>query len=134
MNKIQTLCVVDDDEIYTFTVKRLVKTTGMAASTLFFENGQYAIDFFKQNTANPAALPELILLDLNMPVLDGWQFIDQFIPLTHLIDKKITIYIVSSSIDEADYKRAKSIKEVKDFIVKPINADTFKQIVMGLEV
>ncbi|WDF54839.1 response regulator [Mucilaginibacter sp. KACC 22063] len=129
MIKVNKLCVIDDDEIYTFTVKRLIKQTGAAEETLFFENGQMAIDHFVNYQHQPDMLPEVILLDLNMPVLDGWQFLDQFTQLVPAFDKSITVYIVSSSIDEADYIRAKAIREVSDFIVKPVNADTLRNLV-----
>lgn len=132
MNSIPTLCVIDDDEIYAFTVKRLVKITGMAQKIVFFENGQTAIDFFKANADAPDELPELVLLDLNMPILDGWQFMDQYMELQLSLSKQPAIYIISSSIDEADHVRAKAIPAVKDFIIKPINAETFKQIILNL--
>lgn len=132
MNKISTLCVIDDDEIYAYTIKRLVKVTGIAEKIAFFENGQTAIDFFRNNAGNPDELPELVLLDLNMPILDGWQFLDQYQQLQPSLGKQPVIYIISSSIDEADHERAKAIPAVRDFIIKPINAETFKQIISNL--
>ncbi|MFT6828560.1 MAG: CheY-like chemotaxis protein, partial [Roseivirga sp.] len=71
-------------------------------------------------------LPEIILLDLNMPVMDGWQFLDQFVQIP--TKKKTTIYIVTSSIDPEDLNRAKSYEAVTNYLVKPINIDTLTEI------
>lgn len=123
MKKINTACVIDDDQVYTFTIKRMISNAGIAEKTLFFHNGKVALDFFRENAHHAEQLPELILLDINMPVLDGWQFMDQFVKLLPQIKKRITIYIVSSSIDEEDFNHAKAISEISGFIVKPITPD-----------
>lgn len=129
MKKINTLCVIDDDDIYTFTIKRIIAKAEVAEKTIFFHNGRVAIDFIYNCVEAIASLPDMILLDLNMPVLDGWQFLDEFIKLVPRIGKKILIYIVSSSIDEDDFKRAKEMELVSDFIVKPLNAIDLRNIV-----
>lgn len=129
MKKIDTLCVIDDDDIYTFTIKRIIAKAEVAEKTIFFHNGRVAIDFIRDCVEAIANLPDMILLDLNMPVLDGWQFLDEFIKLVPRIGKKILIYIVSSSIDEDDFKRAKEMELVSDFIVKPLNAMDLRSIV-----
>ena len=63
MNKIKIACVVDDDEIYTFTVKRIIARSEIAEKTIFFHNGKAALDFFVANAQNKPELPDLILLD-----------------------------------------------------------------------
>jgi CheY-like chemotaxis protein len=64
-----------------------------------------------------------------MPILDGWQFMDEFITLSPLIPKRIVVYIVSSSIDDRDIRKAKSYEQVSDFIVKPITTAMFRKMV-----
>ncbi|RFZ90310.1 response regulator [Mucilaginibacter conchicola] len=128
MKKISIACVVDDDEIYTFSVKRIIAKADIAEKTIFFHNGKAALDFVIENRQNTGELPDLILLDLNMPVLDGWQFLDEFKALVPAIHKKITVYIVSSSIDEADYAKAREIELVSDFIVKPLTVNHLHDI------
>ncbi|KAA6439835.1 response regulator [Dyadobacter flavalbus] len=128
MNKISTTWVIDDDEIYRFAIKLIMKRADITEKTLFFHNGKMAIDFFTVNLQNPNELPDLILLDLNMPVLDGWQFLDAYEKLKPQISKNITIYLVSSTIDEQDYNRAKSISCVKELIVKPLTTKDIQRI------
>ncbi len=132
MKKIDVACVIDDDDIYTFTIKKIIHNSQLAEKTLFFPNGQLALDFFNEFLHQTTHLPDLILLDINMPVLDGWQFMDEFIKLSPLINKRIVVYIVSSSIDRADFNRAKGYEQISDFIVKPISSATFRKMVEDL--
>jgi len=90
-----------------------------------FGNGKNAIDFIKENAANTELLPEIIFLDINMPVLDGWGFLEDYILLMPELGKKITIYIVSSSISPHDVEKAKTLNAVADFIVKPFTKEKF---------
>lgn len=129
MKKIDIACVIDDDDIYTFTVKRIIDNSQLAEKTLFFSNGKLALDFFNEYLHQTADLPDLIMLDINMPVLDGWQFMDEFIKLSPLINKRIVVYIVSSSIDRADINKAKGYEQISDFIVKPVSAAMFRKMV-----
>lgn len=128
MNKISSTWVIDDDEIYRFAIKLIMKRADITEKTLFFHNGKVAIDYFTENLHNPDELPDLILLDLNMPVLDGWQFLDAYELLKPQISKNITIYLVSSTIDEQDYNRAKTISCVKELIVKPLTIKDIHKI------
>lgn len=129
MKKINLLCVVDDDEIYTFLIKRIIKLAQVAENTIFFKNGQEALEFFIEHKTKPEELPELILLDINMPILDGWQFMDGFSQLASRLEKDITVYMISSSEDQDDYERAKSISRIKDFVRKPIDKDVLIELV-----
>lgn len=133
MNKIRIACVVDDDEIYTFTVKRIIARADVAEKTIFFHNGRVALDFLIAKANEQHELPDVILLDLNMPVLDGWQFLDEYKDLVPRFGKKIRVYVVSSSIDEEDYKKAKAIEDVSDFIVKPLTVDHLHNIIKHLQ-
>ncbi len=123
MNKVKTLGIVDDDKIYTFLIKKTIEETNLVDMVKIFDNGLKALNFLKNNADNPDSLPEIILLDLSMPVLDGWGFLEEYIPLSPKLGRKITIYVVSSSISPYDVAKAKSISSVTDFIIKPISKE-----------
>jgi len=132
MTKFETVCVIDDDLIYSIAVKHIIKRSEISTSTLFFKNGQAALDFFQQNHTDVASLPDVILLDLNMPILDGWQFLDKYEALVNKFAKLIPVYIVSSSVDEDEYLKAKTFHTVKDFIVKPITVERLQEIALEI--
>lgn len=120
MSDLKTLTLVDDDDIFVFLTKKVVEQTNLVDLIKVFGNGLDAINFIKENRDNVDVLPEIILLDLSMPIMNGWQFLEEFAKLNPSIGKKITIYICSSSISHDDITRAKSINEVSDYIIKPI--------------
>jgi CheY-like chemotaxis protein len=128
MNKVKTLGIVDDDTIYTFLVKKIIEQTNLVNTIKVFENGLDAIEFLKKNADNYDALPEIILLDLSMPVMDGWEFLEEYSLLSPKLGRKITIYIISSSISPFDIAKAKSISFVTDFIIKPVSKEKFIEI------
>jgi CheY-like chemotaxis protein len=116
-----TVCVVDDDAVYQFVIRSQIESYGLARKILVFSDGELAISFLKETMENTEELPDIILLDLNMPIMDGWEFLDEYLMLRPKLGKKINIYVVTSSINQTDIDRAKSISEVTDYIVKPIN-------------
>lgn len=128
MNTQPTIALIDDDEVFQFTTSRIIKLTNLPFTVTQFFNGEQAIAYLSKNAAETDKLPDIILLDINMPVIDGWMFLDQFKALTKDIKKKITIYMVSSSIAPEDIKRAKSNPLVSDYLVKPVSPETIKQV------
>jgi CheY-like chemotaxis protein len=122
------VCIVDDDKLYQFTIQKAIEKTGKASQTISFPNGYEAINFLKNHLSQPNKLPDIILLDINMPVMDGWQFLNEYLSLENQIAKKPIIYIATSSIDNSDMIKVKSFEGVKDFIVKPILRDKLLEI------
>ena len=127
MRKID-LAVIDDDEMYVHALKKLLASIELTDRTVYFENGKVALNYFDQCIHQSNLLPELILLDLNMPITNGWQFIKEFKKLKLRIDKKITIYMISSTINEDEINRAKSVEEITDFVCKPVTIHTLTKI------
>lgn len=132
MNTVKNLLLIDDDEIFTFMTKLIIEKTNLAEQIKVFANGQEAIDFLKQSVTHNEMLPDIIFLDLSMPVLDGWGFLDEYIMLKPQFGKKITLYIISSSVSPGDHERAKKYSDVSDFIVKPMSKDKFIDIIKNL--
>jgi CheY-like chemotaxis protein len=132
MRKINTLCLIDDDSVYQFLTTKVISETKLVDLVKVFSNGLEAIDFFKSVEDEREKLPDVILLDLTMPIMDGWDFLEEYVKLQPTFKKKITLYIVSSSIAPSDMIRARSIGAVSDFIVKPITKDKFLSILKGM--
>src|SRR5688500_4357224 len=120
MRKIETIAIVDDDDIYQYTAKRNIEASKLIKTVYVFSDGKEAIDFFLGHVDSPEKLPDVVFLDLAMPIMDGWQFLKNYVLIKPEIGKKITIYIVTSSMNPEDVTRAKSLSEVSDYIIKPI--------------
>jgi CheY-like chemotaxis protein len=123
--KLETLFLVDDDETFQFIAQHTIQNTGVVKSIRIFSNGQVAIDFLESVLDKPELQPDVILLDLTMPVLDGWGFLEDFALMKPRLGKKIVIYVLSSSINPIDVERAKNISDVTDYVVKPITQEKF---------
>lgn len=127
--KFNDVFVVDDDKIFHFIIKKLLVSNNINVEPEFFENGLLAIEGIKNKLDNQEKAPDLILLDINMPILDGWQFLEEFKLIKERIKKEIIIYIISSSDNTFDRNRAKDFKdEIKDYYLKPITIDGLKSI------
>ncbi len=120
-------CIIDDDEIYLFSVKKVLEMNKLSDKVLEFRNGQEAIDFFS-TCYDPENLPDVILLDINMPIMNGWEFIEAFKKLKPNFPKDILLYVVSSSVDRTDVDKAKSFSNVHDYLIKPMTASQLKNI------
>lgn len=127
--KFNDVFVVDDDKIFHFIIKKLLLNNNINVIPSFFENGMEAIEGLKRKLDTGENQPDLILLDINMPILDGWQFLEEFKVLKKLIQKQIVIYIISSSDNQYDLDKAKDYtEEVTDYYLKPMSGDEIKAI------
>jgi two-component SAPR family response regulator len=117
--------IIDDDKLSVKLVSMLITKNEFCETINPFFSPQVALDELKKNCVESKNLPDAILLDLNMPVMDGWQFLDEFNDLA--IKKEISIFIITSSIDPADIEMVKKYKMVKSYIMKPLNAEKLKE-------
>ncbi len=133
MEKLLVICIVDDDDVYKFTLNKTIESQNFANKIMMFSDGEEAIDFLSDNLNDPNNLPDVIFLDINMPIMDGFEFMEEYIKIKPYVGKKIIIYMVTSSIDPIDIERSKAISEISDYIVKPIDAKQLAEIVENLE-
>jgi len=119
---IEIACIIDDDNMYVSLLTKIIDLRELAKSLLIFRNGKEALDYFVSifEKVEERPMPQVILLDLNMPVMDGWEFLSELTNYDFPAFHNTTLYIVSSSINPVDLNRAKEIQLVKDFIIKPI--------------
>jgi CheY-like chemotaxis protein len=115
--------VVDDDAIYQVIINKIIKRSEMFSASSSFKNGKEAVSALHKIIENTELIPDIILLDINMPVMDGWEFMEEIKTIKSQIDKKIIIYIVSSSIAVEDKNKSKEFKDVFAFISKPVNVN-----------
>jgi len=128
--KINLACIIDDDSIYVNLIKKIIETKKLCDNLLVFNDGKEGIEYFEAllQNLNEENIPEVILLDINMPVMDGWEFIERFTKIRHKFKHQITLYLVSSSIDIRDIEKAKSLSTVENYLVKPVKIDELEAV------
>ena len=129
MSKPLIICIIDDDDVYQYTITKAIKKNSIVKKILVFSDGKEGIDFLIDNIANVEDIPDIIFLDINMPIMDGWQFLEQYVKLKPRVGKKVTIYMISSSVDPIDVKRAKAMSEISDYLIKPIKSEQVSEII-----
>ena len=132
-SKTISVLLVDDDEINNFISIKLIKKALLNTEIMACLNGRFAIEQLTEiQQKDPAGLPDYILLDINMPIMNGWEFLDEYKRLNLDPLGKSKIYIISSSVFSNDINKARSYPLVKDFISKPLNVEKIKEL-FGVE-
>lgn len=124
-----SILLVDDDEINNFISIKLIKKALDNTAISACLNGKFAIDELAQiQKQDPSLLPDFILLDINMPIMNGWEFLDEYKRLNIDPLGKSKIYIISSSVFSNDINKARSYPLVQNFISKPLSVDKIKEM------
>lgn len=124
------LCV-DDDPITLMLYKMVIAKSSFTKETVTAKNGQEALEYYDNlNAQNDSCFPELVFLDLNMPVMGGWEFLDNFTTEKYnTFSKDTKVIVLSSTIDPTDIEKSKKYSMVIDFMSKPVT----KEMLEGLK-
>jgi len=117
--------IIDDAHIDRFVGDRVIRKSGFADSVICMESGYDALDYLLSNVA---FLPEVIFLDLNMPGMTGFEFLEQFDKLPEIIRENCSIVIASSSLHNADRELSLNNPYVEGFISKPLMVETLMEL------
>ncbi|WP_405384560.1 two-component system response regulator [Maribacter sp. LLG6340-A2] len=118
------IIVIEDDPIFTFLLEKGLKATGITGETTLFTNGSTAIDFLKEDFCNDNNY--VVFLDLNMPVMNGWKFMEHFEVLANV--DNCMVFVLTSSGNKLDIENLMASPLVSDYVIKPINDVVFKKI------
>jgi CheY-like chemotaxis protein len=132
--KLPITAIIDDDRVYHFILTSIINKNKLADSILSFMDGEEAIQYFTNNKTEHEKIPDIVFLDINMPIMDGWMFVEAYTRIKRDITKKSIIFMASSSVDPIDIERAGKISEITDYIVKPIKYEEVKKIFENYEI
>ncbi|SEO13630.1 CheY chemotaxis protein or a CheY-like REC (receiver) domain [Mucilaginibacter gossypiicola] len=121
----KTLLYIDDNQIDIAIIKGMQSKYPAFDSVTYSTDAEYSIRYIREHLQNEDELPDVIFLDIYMNPFSGWEFLDEFAKIHHLIGKTIEIYIVSFSILPKDVTRSKQYKHVKSYYTKPVTKETF---------
>ncbi len=122
------IMIVDDNEIDRYIAQMNVEGEEFAAEVVLQESVKSALEYLKLHEATPEELPSLIFLDIRMPDIDGFGFLDAYKNLPEAIRRKSIIMMLSSSLNEDDHRRAESNEYVKRFVTKPLDKQKLNEI------
>src|SRR6478609_2049054 len=127
----ELIMCIDDDPITLMLFKKVVQKASFSEEIITASNGQDAItqiNTINNDISNQKKKPQLIFLDLNMPVMGGWEFIDLFNSSYSLNLNNTKIIILTSTIDPEDIKKSKSYPNVIEFLSKPITVEMLEHL------
>lgn len=125
MKKISSVCLIDDDSATNFINQRMLKLSQAVENITVMESASVALQHL-QNA--DGAQPDLILLDINMPGMDGWEFLNEYSRVLDHATNRPVIVMLTSSINPQDIKQARKFGQVSDFKSKPLTLETIQAI------
>ncbi|HEY4655847.1 MAG TPA: response regulator [Cyclobacteriaceae bacterium] len=126
----KNVLLVDDDSIFNFISTSMLKRTGMVGEIHTALNGKQALDLLNNYYMGTASLPNVILLDLNMPIMDGFSFLEAFKKISAPRKETIRIIVVTSSHDPGDRKRAEKMG-ISLYLTKPLTEEVLRKALEG---
>lgn len=112
------ILIVDDDQVNNFVLKNIIQRAYPDALISIERDGRSALRFLNELDQNRKAFPGILLLDINMPIMSGFEFLDEY--HKRFLNKEVSIYMVSSSISKFDQQKANSYSNVHGYITKPL--------------
>jgi CheY-like chemotaxis protein len=128
MGKLGLVMLVDDNDTDNFISKRIIEITNFADDVIVKNSGKSALDYLEEHKETPETLPEIIFLDINMPIVDGFVFLYEYEKFNNEIKDKCRVIILSSSDNKRDIDKIVNNDYVIKFVTKPLTEKTLEEI------
>jgi response regulator RpfG family c-di-GMP phosphodiesterase len=128
MNSIGTVMLVDDNDTDNFISKRIIEITKFSENVIVKNSGKSALDYLVENKESPDAIPDIIFLDINMPIVDGFVFLYEYEKFSNSVKDKCRVIILSSSDNKRDIDKIVNNDFVIKFVTKPLTEKTLEEI------
>ncbi len=128
------LVFIDDDPIDHFLMKHILRGKNYFDTTTYTIYGSLVLDYIEEHKSEPEKLPDMIFVDLNMPVFSGWDFLKRMELMQDELEKDIPVFVISSSLRPDDKRISSQYAFVQDFISKPVDVAEIERIVSSQSV
>lgn len=129
MNVVKRALIIDDDEINNFICIKNMKDSHFAEHATYCLRGREGLDELKDALYNrPEDLPDVIFLDINMPLMNAWEFLEEYKELHQRFDKNVKLFILSSSVYRKDIEKSSHYDIVTDYIIKPLSKENLRTL------
>jgi CheY-like chemotaxis protein len=126
--KFKTIMIIEDNPIDLYISSRVILKNNFTENLLKYSSAQLALDYLIENQDIEDLLPNLILIDIHMPIMTGFEFMDIYNLFSAKLKKNCEIYVLSSTIDELDIKKVDDDTNIKSFHEKPITKEFLESI------
>lgn len=127
--KFETVMIIDDNFVDLYITSCMISKNNFGKNLLLYTSAEEALKYLQDNQDNIAILPQIIFVDIYMPLMSGFEFLEAFDNLTVALKKQTKTYILSSTIDNDDIARSNNNSNVEAFYVKPITKEFLDRIV-----
>lgn len=131
-SKYYAVMLIDDNEIDNLINQKMIEASGITQHIYTHTGARSAIEFLKNmeklSDSGKNVLPDLIFLDIDMPLMDGFQFLDEFEKLEDDTKSRCSVVMLTSSISPADVNKSKKYEYVKKYINKPLSQDNLEKL------
>ncbi|MCB9231795.1 MAG: response regulator [Bacteroidia bacterium] len=126
--KLKSILLIDDDEPTNFLHKLVIERLDCAEEIIVHQEAARALEFLKTPRNGTFAQPDLIFLDINMPAMNGWEFLDAYHQLPGEQRGKVVVVMLTTSLNPDDQTRAATIHDIRGFLSKPLSMELMKEV------
>lgn len=128
--KLVDVLILDDDDVSNFIYKKIIESSGIANEIVTFQKGRLALEYLIERINVKEGFPDMIFIDINMPVMNGWDFLDEYKEkVAPKVDKFVFISMLSSSVYKEDIQKAQSYEVVNEYISKPLTQESVAELI-----
>lgn len=124
--KIDTVLIVDDDEVSNFIYTKTMAQVDFATNVITIRSANEALKFLRNSAKGKP--PDIVFLDINMPIMNGWEFLEEYRKFSNDSAKDIVLVMLSSSVFREDIEKSRAYPEVNEYVSKPLTKETLEEI------
>ncbi len=129
MKKLNTVLLIDDDEPTNYFNRMVIEESGLVENIVVLEMAEEALKYLSTEENGKYPKPDLIFLDINMPGMNGWEFLSEYEKLPISQQGKVIVVMLTTSLNPDDFERAKEYEQIEEFFSKPLTIEGVKEII-----